>query len=118
MAHGETTTVRSARDREAMRLAALLKEGASLDGERFLEGPSLAWPPSLAGQALGAWILETEIGQGGMGSLWLARRADGRYEGKAAVKLLNLRSWAGRAKNASGARVPSWRGSPIRTSPG
>jgi eukaryotic-like serine/threonine-protein kinase len=81
------------RDRDpdlAAELAALLKEGASLDGERFLEGPSLAWPPSLAGQALGAWILETEIGQGGMGSVWLARRADGRYEGKAAVKLLNL----------------------------
>ncbi len=38
---------------------------------------------------LGAYTLETPLGQGGMGSVWLARRSDGRYEGRAAVKLLN-----------------------------
>ena len=30
------------------------------------------------------------IGQGGMGSVWLAERCDGRFEGRAAVKLLNI----------------------------
>src|SRR5262249_14673526 len=44
---------------------------------------------SLAGQAFGAYTLVSLIGQGGMGSVWLARRSDGRFEGAAAVKLLN-----------------------------
>ena len=30
------------------------------------------------------------IGQGGMGTVWLAERCDGRFEGRAAVKLLNI----------------------------
>ncbi|MBL0172104.1 MAG: serine/threonine protein kinase [Gemmatimonadaceae bacterium] len=52
--------------------------------------------PSLAGIRIGAWTLERPIGHGGMGSVWLATRADGRFEGSAAVKLLNL-SLIGRA---------------------
>jgi eukaryotic-like serine/threonine-protein kinase len=44
---------------------------------------------SLAGQTLGAYTLVSPIGQGGMGAVWLAARSDGRYEGHAAVKLLN-----------------------------
>ena len=51
---------------------------------------------TLAGQTLGAYTLVSPIGQGGMGSVWLARRSDGRFEGAAAVKLLNA-SLVGRA---------------------
>ena len=51
---------------------------------------------SLVGQTLGAYTLERPIGQGGMGSVWLARRSDGRYAGEVAIKLLNL-SLIGRA---------------------
>ena len=51
---------------------------------------------SLAGQTFGAYTLVSLIGQGGMGSVWLARRSDGRFEGQAAVKLLNA-SLVGRA---------------------
>ncbi|MDQ2736039.1 MAG: serine/threonine protein kinase [Pseudomonadota bacterium] len=51
---------------------------------------------SLAGQRLGAYTLETPIGQGGMGSVWLGQRSDGRFAGKVAVKLLNA-SLIGRA---------------------
>ena len=41
-----------------------------------------------AGRRIGAWELVREIGQGGMGVVWEARRADEQYEQRAAVKLL------------------------------
>ncbi|MBI2837339.1 MAG: protein kinase [Acidobacteria bacterium] len=37
---------------------------------------------------LGPYRLVREIGLGGMGSVWLARRADGLYEGDVAIKML------------------------------
>jgi eukaryotic-like serine/threonine-protein kinase len=51
--------------------------------------------PSLAGRVVGNYILEAEIGHGGMGSVWRARRADGRVEGYVAIKFLNS-AWLGR----------------------
>jgi len=45
-------------------------------------------PEDLHGQRLGAWRLEAKLGQGGMGEVWLASRADGLFEAKAAIKLL------------------------------
>jgi len=45
---------------------------------------------TLAGLEIGAYTLERMLGQGGMGSVWLASRTDGRFEGRAAVKLMNL----------------------------
>ena len=70
-------------------------------GKNFLEPRRRAPPamPSLAGQQIGAYTLVSPIGQGGMGSVWLARRSDGRFEGQAAVKLLNV-SLVGRAGEA------------------
>jgi len=72
-------------------LAAVLERCASLEGDGFLEGaPVLPMPePSLAGQVLGDYTLRSLLGQGGMGSVWLADRSDGRYQGQAAAKLLN-----------------------------
>jgi len=49
------------------------------------EAPALA---AAAGQRLGAWEIVRAIGAGGMGEVFEVRRADGRYEGRAAVKLL------------------------------
>src|SRR5687768_15999622 len=79
----------------AAELERLLNDEAALDARGFLLDPArtdLA-PTSafhLAGQRLGPWTLERPLGQGGMGTVWLARRSDGRFDGTAAVKLLNL----------------------------
>jgi len=71
-------------------LESLLDERHLASREGFMEDLPVAAPPaSLAGQTFGAYTLISLIGQGGMGSVWLARRSDGRYEGEAAVKLLN-----------------------------
>jgi serine/threonine-protein kinase len=46
-------------------------------------------PFSLAGLQVGAYTLIAPLGGGGTGSVWLARRSDGRFEAKVAIKLLN-----------------------------
>jgi serine/threonine protein kinase len=76
-------------------LRTLLAEHAAVHDSGFLER-SVPLPArtaltlSLAGQRLGAYRLISRIGQGGMGSVWLAERCDGRFEGRAAIKLLNI----------------------------
>lgn len=54
-----------------------------------------AAPAPLAGRLIGPYVIEGELGRGGMGSVWRARRADGRFEGHVAIKLLHL-AWLGR----------------------
>ena len=74
----------------AAEVEAMLAESNIADDERFLELiPDEFRPATLAGQTLGAYTLEAPLGQGGMGSVWLARRSDGRFEGKAAIKFLS-----------------------------
>jgi serine/threonine-protein kinase len=46
-----------------------------------------------AGSDVGPWRLLRELGEGGMGSVWLAERADGAYQRQVALKLPRL-SWA------------------------
>ena len=76
----------------AAQLAALLEEHRVLAEEGFLEKGRSALPstPGLAGQTLGPYTLISQIGQGGMGSVWLAERSDGRFERRVAVKFLNI----------------------------
>ena len=74
----------------AAELEALLGEADALDAAGYLEqGPAPPGSATLAGQTFGAYTLEELLGHGGMGSVWLAHRSDGRYEAKVAVKLLN-----------------------------
>jgi hypothetical protein len=55
----------------------------------FLAEPvALADDDDRAGQRLGAWALVRMVGAGGMGRVWEARRADGSFDGRAAIKLL------------------------------
>jgi eukaryotic-like serine/threonine-protein kinase len=44
----------------------------------------------LMGKKIGAHVIEGELGEGGHGSVWRARRADGRFDGVVAIKLLHL----------------------------
>ena len=69
-------------------LEALLEEYDRVAATDFLQH-SPAPRATLAGLALGDYTLRAQIGHGGMGSVWLAERSDGRYQGLAAVKLLN-----------------------------
>jgi len=72
-------------------LEALLAQHRALDARGFLaETPVLRATPAVsAGQVLGAYTLRSLLGQGGMGTVWLAERTDGRFEGRVAIKLLN-----------------------------
>ena len=73
-------------------LRALLDEYQLLVKDRFLEdGPTLPLAqPTLVGQTVGAYKIVSPIGRGGMGTVWLAARSDGRFERQAAVKFLSV----------------------------
>jgi tetratricopeptide (TPR) repeat protein len=60
-------------------------------GSAFMATPAaLPLPGSAAriGQRVGAWEVVRAVGAGGMGEVFEARRADGSFEGRAAIKLL------------------------------
>ena len=79
----------------AAEVEALLAEHRLACAEGFLDTAASITPPvatvesPLAGVTVGAYTLRSPIGHGGMGTVWLAARSDGRFEGQAAVKLLN-----------------------------
>lgn len=70
-------------------LEVLLQEHLAASKEGFLEKGAPRWA-GLAGQPVGVYTLISQIGQGGMGSVWLAERNDGRFERRVAIKLLNV----------------------------
>jgi serine/threonine-protein kinase len=78
----------------AEELRTLLARDASLSDEGFMERPvadTLRLAPAatiVEGMTIGPYRLEQELGQGGMGSVWAGVRADGRFEGRVAVKFL------------------------------
>ena len=70
-------------------LEALLERERALEQSDFLASPTAAPAPQAhAGQTVGAYTLARELGEGGMGTVWLARRTDGRFEGEVAIKFL------------------------------
>ena len=68
--------------REAV--AALLEEQADED---WLE-PANELADALLEERLGPWRIDSELGRGGMGTVYLARRDDGTYEQSVAVKVV------------------------------
>ncbi|HEX2455806.1 MAG TPA: protein kinase [Vicinamibacterales bacterium] len=76
----------------AAALERLLTEHERAVASAFLEAPPVVdgAPTVLAGQTVGAYTLVRPLGSGGMGTVWLAQRSDGRFEGNVAVKLVHL----------------------------
>lgn len=70
-------------------LALLLGRLDSLDRNAFLDAPAMGRLPTLEGEQVGPYTIERELGEGGMGSVWLARRTDGRFDGQVAIKFLH-----------------------------
>ncbi len=73
-------------------LQELLNEHSAANRQHFLEGTMLyeAVPRSSVGQKIGPYTLISSIGEGGMGSVWLAERSDGRFERRVAIKFLRF----------------------------
>lgn len=59
--------------------------------DHFLTGAGISGLAGAArvGSVCGKWTLQSPLGTGGMGEVWLARRSDGLHEGQAAIKLLH-----------------------------
>jgi eukaryotic-like serine/threonine-protein kinase len=62
--------------------------------EPFLSREHIAGA-TLIGRLVGPYVIEAEVGRGGMGSVWRARRVDQRFETTVAIKFLHA-SWIGR----------------------
>jgi eukaryotic-like serine/threonine-protein kinase len=76
-------------------LAALLRELLALHAVNcssgFMERFPLDPAEDLCGEQIGSYAIERLLGRGGMGSVWLGRRSDGKFEGRAAIKVLERR---------------------------
>ncbi|MFO1330652.1 MAG: protein kinase [Rubrivivax sp.] len=83
--------LRAADPERAAGLDELLARLTTIDRGDILQAPPPLPAPlrELGGRVIGAYTIERELGQGGMGTVWLARRTDGRFEGHVAVKMLS-----------------------------
>ncbi len=71
-------------------LLALQRSAASWNTPTFGKSAfdTVGSAPSVIGKRLGSYRIENEIGRGGMGSVYLASRADDEYQKRVAIKLI------------------------------
>ena len=74
------------------RLRALLARAAEVESSDFLGslpdlGSAGTFPGEVPGERVGPYQLQRQLGAGGMGTVWLATRADGLFERSIALKL-------------------------------
>ena len=74
----------------AAELEELLTNLTAVDRSGFLDTAAPLLVAGMAGQLVGPYQLERELGAGGMGTVWLAKRMDGSYQGQVAIKFLSL----------------------------
>lgn len=75
-------------DGQASEIKALLS--AHDQDDSLLDRPVLLTNEVKPGLRIGPWELNSLLGEGGMGQVWLATRADGAYQREVAIKLLAL----------------------------
>jgi serine/threonine protein kinase len=68
-------------------LAAMVEE---MEASGSLRDSSASRPQDLAQRRIGPYEIESLLGRGGMGAVYLAHRADGQYNKKVAIKLIDL----------------------------
>src|SRR5256885_4555963 len=70
---------------------ALLKECTDSFEDCAQNAASTFWQegPPRGGQRVGAYVIVRELCRGGMGTVFLAERADGQFEKQVAIKILN-----------------------------
>ena len=69
----------------------LLKERTDSFEDCAQNAASTFWQegPPRGGERVGAYVIVRELGRGGMGTVFLAERADGQFEKQVAIKILN-----------------------------
>ena len=71
-------------------VSSLLSAQREAEAVGFLEPRAAPAAAALSeGSTFGAWQIEAQIGSGGMGEVWRARRSDGLFEGEVAIKTLH-----------------------------
>jgi len=70
---------------------ALLREHTDSFEDCAQNAASTFWQegPPRGGERVGAYVIVRELGRGGMGTVFLAERADGQFEKQVAIKILN-----------------------------
>ncbi len=70
---------------------AVLKEGTDSFEDCAQNAAATFWQegPPRGGERVGAYVIIRELGRGGMGTVFLAERADGQFEKQVAIKILS-----------------------------
>jgi serine/threonine protein kinase/Tfp pilus assembly protein PilF len=88
---GEDTDLLEEAESLLLEAEALLTERTDSFEDCAQNAASTFWQegPPRSGERVGAYVIVRELGHGGMGTVFLAERADGQFEKQVAIKILN-----------------------------